>query len=209
MSEQKDMLLAEMSHRVANSLQIVGSILMLKARSVHSVETRGHLEDAHRRVMSIASLQQHLKASGIGEHVEVGTYLSTLCETLTGSMISEGSRVSIKVHADAGAIPSEQAVSVGLIVTELAINALKYAFPETSRSGTVTVAYETDGKDWKLSVADDGIGIQEKPAKKLAGLGTTLVKALAQQLGCEVIMVSNNHGTVVSVTHKHLKVKAA
>jgi chemotaxis protein methyltransferase CheR len=60
LSEQKDMLLSEMSHRVANSLQIIASILLLKARSVQSEETRGHLEDAHRRVMSVASLQQHL-----------------------------------------------------------------------------------------------------------------------------------------------------
>jgi chemotaxis protein methyltransferase CheR len=76
--EQKDMLLAEMSHRVANSLQIIASILLLKARSVQSDETRTHLEDAHRRVMSVASVQQHLRASGKGEHVEIGSYLSKL-----------------------------------------------------------------------------------------------------------------------------------
>jgi chemotaxis protein methyltransferase CheR len=209
LSEQKDMLLAEMGHRVANSLQIVASILMLKARSVQSTETRGHLEDAHRRVMSIASLQQHLKASGLGEHVDVGAYLTTLCETLTGSMIGENSRVTMKVVADAGTVPSEQAVSIGLIVTELAINALKYAFPEVSRLGSVTVAYKTNGDDWQLSVADDGIGMQEKPAKKSAGLGTTLVKALAQQLECEVDTVSSTKGTIVSILYKHVKVKAA
>ena len=63
LSDQKDTLLSEMSHRVANSLQIIASILLLKAHSVKSEETRGHLEDAHRRVMSVASLQQQLKAS--------------------------------------------------------------------------------------------------------------------------------------------------
>ena len=201
LSEQKDMLLAEMGHRVANSLQIVASILMLKARSVLSDETRGHLEDAHRRVMSVASLQQHLKASGIGEHVEVGAYLVTLCETLTGSMIGESSRVNMKVDADVGTVPSEQAVSIGLIVTELVINALKYAFPNGSKAGTVIVAYKVDGDNWTLSVADDGTGIQAKPIKKLAGLGTTLVKALAQQLDGEVKTVSSARGTRVSVKH--------
>ena len=201
LSEQKDMLLAEMGHRVANSLQIVASILMLKARSVLSDETRGHLEDAHRRVMSVASLQQHLKASGIGEHVEVGAYLVTLCETLTGSMIGESSRVNMKVDADVGTVPSEQAVSIGLIVTELVINALKYAFPNGSKAGTVIVAYKVDGDNWTLSVADDGAGIQAKPIKKLAGLGTTLVKALAQQLDGEVKTVSSARGTRVSVKH--------
>ena len=75
--EQKDILLSEMSHRVANSLQIIASILLMKARNVQSDETRQHLEDAHRRVMSVAS-QQHLQASGKGERVEVGSYLSKL-----------------------------------------------------------------------------------------------------------------------------------
>jgi two-component sensor histidine kinase len=201
LSEQKDMLLAEMGHRVANSLQIVASILMLKARSVLSDETRGHLEDAHRRVMSVASLQQHLKASGIGEHVEVSDYLVTLCETLKESMIGENSRVSMTVNADAGTVPSEQAVSIGLIVTELVINALKYAFPDASKTGKVTVTYKVNAEGWKLSVADNGIGIKEKPVKKRAGLGTTLVRALAQQLEGEVKTVSGDGGTIVSITH--------
>ena len=59
--EQKDILLSEMSHRVANSLQIIASILLMKARNVQSDETRQHLEDAHRRVMFVASVQQHLQ----------------------------------------------------------------------------------------------------------------------------------------------------
>ena len=66
--EQKDILLSEMSHRVANSLQIIASILLMKARNVQSDETRQHLEDAHRRVMSVASLQRHrrpARASGL------------------------------------------------------------------------------------------------------------------------------------------------
>ena len=63
---QKDVLLDEMQHRVANSLQIIASILLLKARSVQSEETRQHLQDAHKRVMSVASVQQHLHASGAG-----------------------------------------------------------------------------------------------------------------------------------------------
>lgn len=200
-STQKDMLLAEMGHRVANSLQIVASILMLKARSVQSVETRGHLEDAHRRVMSVASLQQHLKASAIGEQVEVGAYLTTLCETLTGSMIGESSRVNIEVVADVGSVSSEKAVSIGLIVTELVINSLKHAFPVASKPGGVAVTYKLDDGSWMLSVSDNGIGIQSSTPKRQAGLGTTLVKALAEQLGGQVKTKSAASGTTVSITH--------
>ena len=76
LSEQKDILLAEMGHRVGNSLQIVASILMLKARSMHSKETKEQLEDAYRRVLSVATLQNLLTASGKGEHVDAGSFLN-------------------------------------------------------------------------------------------------------------------------------------
>ena len=100
----------------------------MKARSVKSAETRLHLQDAHRRVMSVASVQKHLQASGNGELIPVGPYLSKLCETLASSMIGDNRPISIKVVADDGATTSDQAVSIGLIVTELVINALKHAF---------------------------------------------------------------------------------
>ncbi len=201
LSEKKDMLLSEMGHRVANSLQIVASILMLKARSVDSEETRGHLEDAHRRVLSIAALQQHLKPTGIGEPVEVGTYLTTLCATLAGSMIGERSRIALKVVAGMAYVPSEEAVSLGLIVTELVINAMKHAFPDAGKEGRVLVTYEVSNGDWKLLVSDNGIGMTLAPLKKSPGLGTTLVRALAHQLDGEIETTSSLLGTTVSVSH--------
>ncbi|MFN0192757.1 MAG: sensor histidine kinase [Aestuariivirga sp.] len=214
LSEQKDTLLAEMSHRVANSLQIIASILLLKARSVQSEETRGHLQDAHRRVMSVAALQQHLKATGAGEAIDVGSYLSKLCDTLAGSMIQQGQPIALRVVAGEGAVDSEQAVSFGLIVTELVINAIKYAFPNDVQSGQVVVGYEAKGEDWKLSVSDNGGGMAKKRASEpQTGLGTTLVKALAQKLEAQVETVSTKKGTTVSITRatflSHLPTQAA
>ena len=200
-SEQKDMLLSEMSHRVANSLQIIASILLLKARSVQSEETRGHLEDAHRRVMSVASLQQHLKATGMGEEIEVGAYLATLCEALSGSMVRERRPITLSVAAGPGNVRSEQAVSIGLIVTELVINALKYAFPVDIAAGQIVVGYKANATEWVLSVTDNGSGMQENPIQKSKGLGTALVKALAQQLEAQVEIKTGSKGTIVLITH--------
>jgi chemotaxis protein methyltransferase CheR len=201
LSEQKDMLLSEMSHRVANSLQIIASILLLKARSVQSEETRGHLEDAHRRVMSVASLQQHLKATGMGDEIEVGAYLSKLCEALSDSMVRERRPIILSVSAGPGNVESEQAVSIGLIVTELVINALKYAFPVDSTAGEVVVGYKVNGTGWTLSVSDNGGGMQKDASERQPGLGTTLVKALAQQLEAQVETTSSSKGTIVSIAH--------
>jgi hypothetical protein len=77
--QQKEVLLQEMQHRVANSLQIIASILLLKARTVKSEETRLHLRDAHQRVMSVATVQEQLHASGLNERIEIGPYLTKLC----------------------------------------------------------------------------------------------------------------------------------
>ena len=95
---QKEMLLQEMQHRVANSLQIIASILMLKARTVQSEETRQHLRDAHQRVMSVATVQQQLQPSGLGDRIEVGPYLSKLCDSLRNSMIDHSGPRSLLVQ---------------------------------------------------------------------------------------------------------------
>src|SRR3954447_12983182 len=201
--EQKEMLLQEMSHRVANSLQIIASILLMKARTVDSPETRLHLQDAHRRVMSIASVQQHLQASARGEQIAVGPYLSKLCESLAASMIGDDRAISLKVVASEGSSTSSEAVSIGLIVTELVINALKHAFPKRPRPGQqVIVGYEANGENWKRSTSDNGAGMPDRNARtEKAGLGTSLIKALAQQLEAQVDVSTGPTGTTVSVTH--------
>jgi two-component sensor histidine kinase len=199
---QKEVLLAEMQHRIVNSLQIIASILMLKARAVTSEETRQHLQDAHRRVMSVAAVQQHLHASARVDSVEIAPYLSKLCDSLAESMIGESRPATLTVKADEGWVLSADAISLGLIVTELVINALKYAFPDSTKVATVKVAYEIHGTNWKLSVSDNGVGRAEKsgpPAK--GGLGTSLVKALAHQLDAQVEIINSSNGMHVSVTH--------
>jgi two-component sensor histidine kinase len=200
--KQKEMLMQEMQHRIVNSLQIIASILMLKARAVTSEETRQHLQDAHRRVMSMAAVQEHLHSSGRADMIEIEPYLEKLCASLAESIIGEGRPATIAVTADKGIMLSADAVSLGLIVTELVINALKYAFPDQSKIAAVTVRYEINGADWKLSVSDNGIGKAEKdgtPAK--GGLGTSLVRALAQQLEAKVATISSSAGMSVSITH--------
>ena len=199
---EKDVLLNELQHRVANSLQIIASIIMMKAKSVESEETRRHLHDAHTRVISVAAVQEHLHASaGIGS-MEMQPYLTKLCEALTHSMIGEDQPISLRVFGQGGRATCRDAESLGLIVTELVINSLKHAFKEKTEGGQIAVSYEVSGTDWKLSVVDNGIG---KPdgvfAQPKSGLGTGIVKALAKQLDSQVVTLSGPKGTAVSVTH--------
>ncbi|CAN7484626.1 ATP-binding protein [Mesorhizobium amorphae] len=196
---QKDVLLREMEHRVANSLQIIASILLLKARSVTSEETRQHLKDAHQRVLSVAEVQRHLHTSTGIEEIDVVSYLSKLCGSLASSMVGEDQPIKVNVTAQGGRIDSQKAVSLGLIVTELVLNAIKYAFPKEKEAALIQVSYETDGSDWKLTVSDNGIG---KPAggAQSTGLGTAIVEALVKQLEAKIEVISDTDGTSVSVT---------
>lgn len=195
---QKNNLLNEMRHRIANSLQLIASILLLKAETVPSDEARVHLEDAHGRIMSIATVQQHLDPAGLlADQIEVGSYLTTLCASLAKSMIGGRNPITITVHADTGTVTSDTAVSLGLITTELVINALKHAFPK--KEGVITVDYKSKNSEWMLSVKDDGIGYKKDPNSQ--GLGTSIVSSLTKQLGAELAFESSSAGTTVSIKH--------
>ncbi len=200
---QNDVLLQEMKHRVANSLQIIASILLLKARSVNSDETSFHLRDAHQRVMSVAAVQRYLDMTDGIDQIEVGNYLTKLCEGLGSSMISADQPVEIRVASDSGMIPSSKAVSLGLIVTELVINALKHAFPNAHRDNLITVSYHITDKRWTLAVVDNGVGRKAVAKAKVgSGLGTNIVAALAKSLNAVVKTASTASGYSVTISEQ-------
>ncbi|MGC1643344.1 MAG: sensor histidine kinase [Pseudolabrys sp.] len=207
---QKDILLEELQHRVANSLQIIASIIMMKARAVESEEARRHLQETHQRVMSVAAVQQQLYAAAPGASVELEPYLTKLCEALGQSMIGDNRAIALKVRGDGKTATSRDAESLGLIVTELVINAIKHAFNGTTKDGQITVAFDVSGTDWKLSVADNGVGTPDGVfAQPKTGLGTGIVNALAKQLNAKVETLSGSRGTSVSVTHATFAAKKA
>ena len=195
---EKAMLLQELQHRVANSLQIIASVLLQSARRVQSDETRSHLHAAHHRVMSVAALQKQLAASN-KDDVGLRTYLNELCESLGASMIRDHDQISIEVTVDEGTASADVSVSLGLIVTELVINALKHAFPD-DRKGKILVAYQTMGEtNWTLSVCDDGVGMPASGDDGKAGLGTSIVQALTRQLSARIEVWDAHPGTAVAI----------
>ena len=193
---EKAILYQELQHRVANSLQIIASVLMQSARRVPP-EARVHLFDAHHRVMSVAAIQQQLAASRIGD-VALKAYFTDLCDSIGASMIQDPKALVLTVDADKGVASADVSVSLGLVVTELVINALKHAFPN-GRSGAIVAGYRSNDADWTLSVSDDGVGMPTGPLPVKVGLGTSIVEALAKQLGANVKVTDTAPGTKVSI----------
>lgn len=195
---EKHVLLQELQHRVANSLQIIASVLMQSAKRVQSEETRLHLHDAHSRVMSIAMLQKQLAVTQL-ESVELKTYFSDLCRSISASMIDDPKRLILDTRVDDTTTSSDVSVSMGLIVTELVINAIKHAFPRQAEGGKITISFaEYDGA-WQLSVTDNGVGMPPHKKRGKPGLGTGIVEALAKQLDATVTLIDANPGTRVEV----------
>lgn len=198
---EKQVMLQELNHRVANSLQIIASILMQRVNKVQSEEARTHLQDAHNRVMSVATLQRLLASSTTGE-VALRPYLSDLCTSIGASMIADPGRLTMNVTADDSVMSPDRSVSVGLIVTELAINSLKHAFPALAQQQChIDVVFGANPAGWTLTVSDNGCGLPANHAETKPGLGTGIVKALAGQLDAIVEVTDNAPGTRVTVSH--------
>jgi chemotaxis protein methyltransferase CheR len=203
MLQHQEILLREVHHRVGNSLQIIASILALDARNVHSEEARVHLKNAHRRILAVATVQQQLQTLREGGDFELAAYLRELCENLTASVVGDTTRIAIDVLADAAMVSSSVAMNVGLIVTELVINALKHAFIAETATGRIVVSYRVEGHGWRLTVSDNGVGKPNGDRNPIAtGLGTGIVAALVRQLDgrIETSTGPDGLGTSVSIT---------
>jgi len=196
---ENEILLKEVRHRVANSLQIVASVLLQGARRSLSEEARSNLHDAHHRVMSVATLERHLSPATTDD-LPIGPYLTKLCASIGDSMIPEPGRIVLAVEADDALVPASRAVSLGLITTELVINALRHGFPG-DRQGEISVTYSRQGDAWALEVADTGVGLGSLSTLPHVGLGTSIVQALARQLKATVETHDARPGLRVEVVH--------
>ena len=150
--------------------------------------------------MSIATMQRQLAASQIGQ-VGLRSYFTDLCDSIGASMISDHDQLALEVAVDDSSVDANVSVSLGLIVTELVINALKHAFPH-HRKGRILVSYKADGPGWTLSVRDTGVGMPGEHATAKPGLGTGIVEALARQLDASFRHEPANPGTLVTIVRE-------
>ena len=196
---QKDTLLKEMRHRIANSLQLIASIILLKSATAKSEESRLHLQEAHDRILSIATVQRNLDPTGDDAEVPVVEYLKTLCKSIAKTMIGGRKPIILTVNGGSGTADPDEAISIGLITTELVINALKHAFP--SGEGLVTITYTSDVSNWKLSISDNGVGLAATTKENKEGLGSNIIDSLAKQLKADIGRTTSSRGTTVSISH--------
>jgi two-component sensor histidine kinase len=180
--ERQRVLLKEINHRVKNSLAIVSSMLSLQARSVDDPILTGHLEGASSRIATIARAHERLYRSDDVESLDLAKYLEGLCQDLEATV----SRCTVGFEASgAVAIATDRGIQLALIITELVVNAAKYAYAEAG--GPIRVRLARDGDAALLTVRDEGIGLPAgfDPGKGKS-MGMRIIVALANQLGATI-----------------------
>ena len=187
-------LLAEVNHRVANSLQIVSAMVRMQATALTDMAARNALDDTQRRIAAIAQVHRRLYSGHDVEQVDMRDYLGALVEELAGTWSSTELPRDLKLAAEPIHLPTDRAVSLGVIVTELVSNACKYAYPD--RPGEVRIALSRDGDDFfLLAVEDDGVGLSGEISPGGTGVGTRLIRAMAQSLHSAVEYAPVPRGT--------------
>ena len=192
--ERVALLMKELTHRVKNSLQSIAAMVMIEARSHQTSEGKAVLERVSHRIDALGQLYAKLSKSDAVEAVDAATYLDDLCRELVASTQRDGTSIELKTDIESELLPTDQAIPMGLIVNELVTNALKYAFPSDT-NGTVMVALKRASGELRLTVADNGKGVDTRRAD--SGLGGRLVQGFAAQLGGRIERESSNKGTTV------------
>jgi PAS domain S-box-containing protein len=194
----KDMLLRETHHRVKNSLQIVSAMLSLQERVASSAELKAGLTDAAMRIRTVASLHEQLHRAQSTTAVELSTYLQSLCKDLETTI--GGAELVVEFSGETLWIANERAISIALIVNELATNALKHAYP--GGSGVVRVSFSRiEGERLQIVVEDEGVGLKSDfETKRRDSLGLIMAQSMARQLGGEIVNCGAERGTRFEIT---------
>jgi two-component sensor histidine kinase len=192
------MLTNEVAHRIKNNLQITIALIALEAKSAAAPCVDGY-RAMQARIGAIAELYDLISRATDGQAIALGAYLKGIARTMSESLLGSTSGIKIDVEAEALDIDPVRAVPLGLLVNELATNAIKHAFPDGT--GRILLSAERVGDEIELTVADDGVGIKDTyPARNPEKHGSDYVAIFVRQIGGTIAAsTAEGSGTIVRV----------
>lgn len=192
-------LLAEVNHRVANSLTMVSTLVKMQARSVEDKAARNALDETRDRIHAIALVHRKLYTSGDARFVLLDDYLSGLVADVQSSVQDQQLGITIKSNIADIKLTVDQSINLGVILNEWVSNAVKYAYP--AAKGEIRIDLKRLEKDMgQLTVADDGVGIDTRGKSKGTGFGTKIVSSMAVGLAGQTEYRQGNPGTSAVLT---------
>lgn len=193
--ERAEILLSEVNHRVANSLQLVAGLVRMQSKTVTDQSARGALKETETRIQAISEIHKSLYTSGNVTSVALDEYLGVMLENLGVAMRNDGHTAQLTSMLDPVSLPTDQSISLGVVATELVTNAFKYAYP-AGQSGDIRVLLRTlsEGRA-ELVVQDDGVGLGAAARPGGTGLGSKIIAAMAAALKTNVEYINRAPGT--------------
>lgn len=193
--ERAEVLLAEVNHRVANSLQLVAVLVRMQMRSVTDAAAKEALAETQSRINAISLIHKSLYTSGDVFNVALNDYLGAMLSNLETAMKKDGHTAILKCYLEPMSLRTDASVSLGVAVQELVTNAFKYAYPD-EQPGEVRVRLKrlADGKA-ELTVEDDGVGIAPDTRHAGTGLGSKIIQTMASALQTQVEYINRKPGT--------------
>lgn len=196
---EKEALHKELLHRVKNSFNLIKSLIYLEREKIKDPKANKVLENIEMRIAALAQMYSILNDSGVSKKINLGVYLRQLTDTLSLTYIKNHEKLKVQQFYDNLFTTTRSATSVGLIVSELVTNSLKYAFPD-EREGIITISLERIDNTVNITVSDNGIGVPEDfDIENSTGLGTQLVYMLTKQLN-GTIRLNKDAGTSYTIT---------
>lgn len=195
---EKEVLLKEIHHRVKNNMQVITSLLSLQAKTIGDKHALAVFQDSQNRVKSMALIHETLYQSKDLSRINFAEYLQKLVAHVSRSYHLRPEAIKLNVKVDDVLLPIDTAVPCGLIINELASNALKYAFP-SANAGEINISFRRLDGSYVLCVSDSGVGLPadfDPEASK--SLGMKLVHMLTSQLAGE-IECRNGVGTTFEI----------
>lgn len=203
-SEDLQMLMKEIHHRVKNNLQVISSLLDLQSLTIKDRQASEAIKESRNRVYSMALIHQNLYKEENVIGIEMNDYINKLVQSLFQSYNSGGNKILLKTDIDHLLLDVDMVIPIGLVLNELISNSLKYAFHNTN-SGSLHITFKKNEEGMLLKVQDNGAGFpQGMNVFQNSSFGYKLVKAFAQKLKAK-LEVYNDNGACILLHIKKIK----
>lgn len=181
--DEKNVMLAEIHHRVKNNLAVISGLLQLQVMQTDSEEINKALTESQLRVQSIALIHEKLYGSDSLAYIKYDKYIEDLLLTIGKTYLKHGTSITVKKDIEAISLNVNQAIPCSLLVNEVLVNIYKHAFTEQDE-GEIMISISENKEDIKIEISDNGKGLDEKKniEKGIKSLGFTLIKTLTAQL---------------------------
>lgn len=199
--KEKEVMLAEIHHRVKNNLAVVSGLLQLQSFNAKNSDVQNALADSQLRIQSIALVHEMLYENESLAYIKYDKYISDLMEAISNMLLRDDRVIKIETKIDPLALSINQAIPFSLLITEIVVNAFKHAF-SGKKEGKIVVEVKMEGDLVRMNITDDGQGVDIHEFNNSDSLGATLIKTLSSQLNAEFKILERvqDSGSVFQVT---------